>query len=140
MEILDAGHHYQLDSLDGDNKQNLQFVKQMGDNFPFNSSEYSGTNCQEVLRALIDRTEYLQKQKSCAETESIIGLLRAALLLFELRAAREHNQHLALYSTQVLMSDKPCKECGHIRCKLHKEPVESLWSDDLFSRIDAGDK
>lgn len=116
MKILDAGHQYSLDCLDGNIEQIITFVKRNGDNFPFNYDSNSGTNCQEVLRALIDRTEYLQNQKPCAETEAIIGNLRTALLLFELRAASNHDRKLKLYSTQDLMSGTVCKKCGHIGC------------------------
>jgi hypothetical protein len=63
MKILDAGHRYQLDHLDGDNVTELTFVKRSGAMYPFNIGEYEGTNVQEVLRALIDRTEYLNRQK-----------------------------------------------------------------------------
>lgn len=122
MRIVDAGHIYTLDNLDttpDEPKQKLIFVKRYGENFPFNDFSFSGTNCQEVLRALIDRSEYLQKQKPCAETESIIGLLRSALLLFELRAARHHGTTLDLRDTQELMHGPTCKTCGHIRCKIH---------------------
>ena len=80
MKILDAGHIYSLDSLDGNLEQTLTFVKREGEKFPFNSGSHAGTNCQEVLRVLIDRSEYLQKQKPCAETECIISSLKTALL------------------------------------------------------------
>ena len=92
MKILDAGHHYELDCLDGDETQSLVFVKRSGPKFPFNEGSYPGTNCQEVLRALIDRCQYLQAQAPCAETKSIIANLRAALLLFELRAYQREMQ------------------------------------------------
>ncbi len=122
MKIIDAGHIYTLENYDGnkDNRQKLAFMKRFGDKFPFNDFAHDGTNCQEVLRALIDRCEYLQKQKPCAETECIIGSLRNALLLFELRAAREHGLNLKLESTQGLMNASTCKECGHVTCN-HKE-------------------
>lgn len=85
MRIIDAGHIYELDYLDNENslykdKSNiLRFVKREGKNFPFNNNHHPGTNCQEVLRALIDRSEYLNKQQQCAETEAIVGLLKSAL-------------------------------------------------------------
>ena len=122
MKIIDAGHTYDLDCLDGDAIQRLFFVKREGAGYPFNSGHRSGTNCQEVIRALIDRTEYLNRQIPCAETESAAALLRAALLLFELRAARNHNRHLDCKSTQTLVSGETCKLCGHIGCSgEHKE-------------------
>lgn len=118
MKIIDAGHQYELDCLD-DNKLIgglLTFVKRKGENFPFNHNSHPGTNCQEVLRALIDRSEYLNKQKPCAETECIIGLLKSALLLFELRAARHHERFLDLETTTTLISGKTCPTCKHIGC------------------------
>jgi hypothetical protein len=128
MKIFNAGHGYRVENLDvekhGDEAESFQtlyFVKRSGDNFPFNNGTQEGTNCQEVLRVLINRSEYLQSQKPCAETESIIGLLRAALLLFELRAARNHGHALELRDTQELMSGKTCKTCGHIKCEQHKD-------------------
>lgn len=118
MKILDAGHTYELDILDNKNKEKmfLSFVKREGDYYPFNHGSHAGTNCQEVLRVLIDRTEYLQKQKPCFETEAILGNLKTALALFELRAANQHGRFLNLESLQHLMIDKPCIRCGHIGC------------------------
>lgn len=116
MRILDAGHRYELDSLDGEIRQTLTFVKRVGDKFPFNVDGHAGTNCQEVLRALIDRAEYLNRQDPCADTEAIVGNLRSALLLFELRAARRHDRHLSLESTSRLISGPTCKVCGHLGC------------------------
>ena len=119
MKIIDAGHIYLLDCLDGGEAVTLTFVKREGDNFPFNKGEYPGTNAQEVLRALIDRTEYLNRQKPCAETEAAIGNLRSALLLFELRAARRHTRQLDLRDTQGVVSGETCKVCGHVGCEAH---------------------
>lgn len=120
MKIIDAGHEYQLDTIDdvtGDKgPQTLTFVKRSGAKFPFNRGEHPGTNVQEVLRALIDRTEYLNNQKPCAETEAAAGCLRAALVLFEQRAARRHKRFLSLPSTQHLMCSPTCPKCGHIGC------------------------
>ena len=121
MKILDAGHEYELDCLDGDLKQVIKFVKREGQKFPFNLGKHPGTNCQEVLRALIDRTEYLQAQRPCGETECIISSLRTALLLFELMAAREHGHTLETYSTQDVMSGKTCQKCGHYQCNQCEE-------------------
>lgn len=117
MKILDAGHSYLLDSLDGGKEQELIFVKREGEKFPHNVGSHAGTNVQEVLRALIDRTEYLNRQKSCAETESAIGCLKAALTLFELRAARCHDRFLDTVTVQQLISGKTCDNCKHIGCK-----------------------
>lgn len=120
MKILDAGHKYELDCIDGPVTQTLQFVKRVGSNFPFNhGDEICGTNCQEVLRALIDRVDYLQRQKPCAESEAISGLLKTALMLFETRAARNHGHTLALTDLMQCVRDQPCVTCGHIGCEKH---------------------
>jgi hypothetical protein len=120
MKILDAGHIYSLDNYDGNpgDKQPLIFMKRYGDNFPFNNNSFSGTNCQEVLRVLIDRCEYLYKQKPCLETESIIGLLKTSLLLFESRAARLHGLSIDLDNNTL---NNTCKICGHVTCEHKKE-------------------
>lgn len=122
MKIVEAGHVYQLDILDGQSSgtESLTFVKRSGDNFPFNVGAHPGTNCQEVLRALIDRMQYLLNQKPCAETEAALGCLKTALLLFELRAARRHGRSLDLYALQSLMFYATCKTCGHIGCRGHE--------------------
>lgn len=119
MDILDAGHSYLLETLDGrGEKIRLDFVKRAGAKFPMNFGSRAGTNCQEVLRTLIDRSQYLYKQRPCAETEAVIGLLQSALLLFEIRAARRHNRHLDLVSASQLESGT-CKTCGHVGCTSH---------------------
>lgn len=117
MKILEAGHKYELDGYDGSHPQELEFLKREGEGYPFNYGKHGGTNCQEVLRALIDRSEYLQKQVPCYETESIIGLLKTALVLFETRAARRHGLTIDAESSQKFSSGPFCKQCGHLVCK-----------------------
>jgi hypothetical protein len=56
--------------------------------------EHVGTNTQEVLRALIDRTKYLNSIQSCPETEDAIWFLRQALYLYEVRAYRRKQDKL----------------------------------------------
>lgn len=121
MKIIDAGHVYLLDCIDGDEPQRLRFVKREGEGFPFNEGSHNGTNCQEVLRALIDRTRYMLLQKPCAETEAALHNLESALLHYESRAARRHGRHLDLYSVHELVCGSPCKTCGHIGCNGHAE-------------------
>lgn len=120
MKILEAGHAYELNSLDGGEPQKLVFVKREGDNFPFNAGSHPGTNCQEVLRALIDRTRYLLLQKPCAETEAALGSLMTAMLLFEVRAARRHGRQLELSSLIELPCALTCSVCGHVGCVGHE--------------------
>lgn len=116
MHILDAGHSYLLTSYDGGMPQQLDFMKRVGATYPFNHSVHAGTNCQEVLRALIDRTRYLLTQAPCAETEAALGLLQTTLLLFELRAARRHARTLDIGTLMQLGSMSTCATCGHAEC------------------------
>ena len=119
MKIIEAGHIYLLDSIDGGEPQRLEFVKREGDNFPFNSGAHPGTNVQEVLRALEDRTHYLWRQKPCAETEAAWYALKIALWAYEDRAARRHGRHLDLKEIHELVNGTTCKTCGHIGCEGH---------------------
>ncbi len=119
MKITEAGHGYLLDGYDGAGSQFLHFLKREGDGYPFNDGAHGGTNCQEVLRALIDRTEYLLRQIPCAETEAALACLRTALLLFEARAARRHGRHLDLPDLHSLVRLPTCRTCGHVGCTNH---------------------
>lgn len=121
MKIIDSGHAYLLDSIDGGDPITLTFVKRAGEKFPFNIGSHPGTNVQEVLRALIERTEYLNRQVPCAETEAAIGLLKTTLLLFELRAARRHGRTLDLMDLRLLSCLPTCLKCGHIGCNCDVE-------------------
>lgn len=116
MRIVDAGHHYLINGFDGGKPQDIIFMKREGDNFPFNDGSNGGTNCQEVIRVLIDRTRYLNNQKPCAETEAALHALEAALMFYEMRAARLHGRSLNLRSPSDLVWMPPCKDCGHIGC------------------------
>jgi len=120
MKVLDPGHLYQLTCLDGDHTEFLQFVKRVGEHYPGNVSPgYAGTICQEVLRALIDRTRYLHRQIPCVETEAIVGLLSAALVLFEIRAKRVKGKNLVA-SVDQIERGPICPQCGHVLCTEHR--------------------
>lgn len=117
LKILDPGHKYELEVYDAGNPDHTEiaFLKREGKGFPFNKGSFPGTNCQEVLRALIDRTEYLNKQVPCAETEAIIAQLKAALFLFESRAARVHDKTLSLSDLGAPVRNQVCNICGHLK-------------------------
>lgn len=120
MRILDAGHRYEADGFDGGGPQYIQFFKRVGPKFPFNAgTPLGGTNCQEILRILIDRVDYLQRQNPCAESEAISALLKTALMLFETRAARRRDQTLVLADLMACVRGATCSECGHINCQDH---------------------
>lgn len=86
MEIIEAGHIYKLDWLDTDRTINapydpfLVFVNRE------DGTEHPGTQTQEVLRALIDRTMHCDNCLRWEGNDRIIYHLRMALALHESRA------------------------------------------------------
>lgn len=121
MRTLDPGHIYWLDVLDIEGGQHgteiLTFVKRQGPRYPGNRSHYPGTNCQEVIRVLIDRVKHLDSQVADQHNESIIHHLREALWLFEHRAAQTYGRVLPpLADIDCIEKEPACPGCAHIRC------------------------
>lgn len=122
MDVIDPGHDYLLATLDGEAGKmfELRFVKRIGDNYPGNCGQpYCGTTLQEVLRALIDRARYLNRQIPCAEAEAGIGLLEAALVLFEIRAKRVKGKTLDAMKVADVIGGAICPTCAHVMCHEH---------------------
>jgi hypothetical protein len=82
MKIVEPGHVYELNTLDGENKEveTLRFVNREA------GAEHPGTQTQEVLRALIDRTMHCDNCRRWGNNDKIIHHLRIALALHEARA------------------------------------------------------
>jgi hypothetical protein len=116
MEIVDPGHKFLLKAYDNGEPQVLVFMKREGTGYPFNVGHYSGTNCQEVIRALIERVKYLQHQVACEKNERIIQLLRECLKLFEERAAERRGQSLPEAPFEDFELLPTCAGCGHVFC------------------------
>lgn len=120
MKVLDPGHDYLLASFDGGEPIRLTFVKRNDppEKYPGNEGVCPGTQIQEVLRALIDRGEYVNNQFPCNETEEAIGLFAQALWLLEKRHASRHGQPDAMniYDLEGVAEQDFCLECGHIVC------------------------
>lgn len=95
MKILDPGHIYELEELGedqyGKDTQTLTFVKRSGGAVHYDH-EWPGLQTQEVLRALIDRTEYLDAIIPCTESQSAAYHLRMALFFYEARAHRRKQE------------------------------------------------
>lgn len=125
MKVLDPGHTFELQSYSGAPPEPacgfpnvLKFMKREGANYPGNVGHYEGTNCQEVLRALISRVKYLDTQIACQHNEMVLLDLRHALWLFEVRAARRHGRELRFFHPNWKIEDEPvCSRCGHIDCQ-----------------------
>lgn len=119
MKVLDPGHQYGLTSLDASydgEYEFLAFVKRVGPEYPGNTGfPYSGTNIQEVIRALIDRVNYLEGQVPCMENALVIEHLRCAFQWLERRAARRHQRPTPKFTdAPELMSY--CSRCHHVGC------------------------
>lgn len=117
MKIIDEGHAFILNQYDGETyRPYIIFMKRFGANYPFNTGSHPGTNCQEVLRALISRINYLQKQIWCYQNWILIKLLRICIWLFEYRAARRHKRRIPFYIKNIELL-WTCPTCGHIYCE-----------------------
>lgn len=89
MRIIEAGHIYDLNNIDcaemghseGSCQANiLRFVNRE------KGTEHCGTQTQEVIRALIDRTQHCDSCLRWEGNDQIIYHLRMALVLHEARA------------------------------------------------------
>ena len=104
MKILEAGHVYELHQLDlneGSPSCLLTFVNREP------GHEHPGTQTQEVLRALIDRTMHCDNCLRWHNNDLIIYHLRMALVLHEERALERkvEKDHLAAENVKTLDED-----------------------------------
>ena len=117
MKIIDPGHTYLAEGVGGAVPQMIEFVKNLGAKYPGNTGDpHGGILCQDLLRILIDRTRYLNKQGACAETEHALAALRQALGWFEVRAARCRGDFIDLPHADCLEREPTCEICGHNYC------------------------
>lgn len=120
MRRHDPGHYYAVDCYDGGGEQHIHFMKRVGEGYPGNEgASHGGTNCQELLRVLIDRVLYLDGQAPCIENVSILTSLRIALAEFERRAARRHGLPSQIGHPDLIEQYPTCRQCGHIVCNGH---------------------
>lgn len=83
MKIIERGHIYQLEQLDrkpDDPDMILRFVNRE------KGTKHGGTQTQEAVRALIDRTQHCDRCLRWDGNDLIIYHLRMALVLHECRA------------------------------------------------------
>lgn len=118
VRVIDPGHRYALAHLDGDAEEILTFVKREGHGYPGNEGHYPGTNIQEVLRALINRLEYLDNQIPHWRNRDALIHLRSAFEDMEFRAAQRHGRILFQTIEDEPMHLRPfCARCGHVGCQ-----------------------
>jgi len=119
MKVIDRGHVYDLFALDNDKGQpppSLVFVKREGPGYPGNVGHHYGTNIQDVLRACIDRVQYLDNQIPHFTNTHVIKHLRAALENLEMRAAMRHGRSIYDMPPGDIEKCAFCSKCGHIGC------------------------
>ena len=123
MRVIDPGHDYRLQILDAPKvegrppyEHGLVFVKREGEGYPGNVGSHSGTNIQEVLRAVVDRLEYVNKQIPDEDTMSAWRFVRAAIYSLEMRAARRHGRP-ATFTMDETIYGETCQKCGHVGCR-----------------------
>ncbi len=116
MRVIDPGHEYELDSLDGEQSNRLIFVKREGAKYPGNIGHHSGTTMQDVLRAIIDRAEYVNAQIYDVDTEAAIQHMKIAIYVLERRAAARHGRAITFTVDDAAIGKNKCKACGHIGC------------------------
>lgn len=124
MKIIDPGHEYLLEGVGNALPQHITFVKNEGLKYPGNNGFHSGILTQELIRVCIDRTNYLNSQGSCLETENALGTLRQALAWYEVRAARCRGTHIEGDHANSLDNAITCSICGHNQC--HRKEHERL--------------
>lgn len=120
MRVLDDGHSYELEQLGTDDKFLLKFIKRSGGAIQY-GEEWAGLQTQEVIRALIHRTAYLDSIIECAESQDSIYHLRMALFLYEARAYRRK------------MEGSNRKEPKHDDGTRHKAWSENPYADVPFN-------
>lgn len=117
IEVLVPGHLYAIHGIGVTRPQILEFVLNRGDKYPGNAgAPHGGAQTQDLIRIAIDRTQYLNGQGSCFETEMALAALRQALAWYEVRAARCMGEHLEADRAEDVEAMPACKICGHIAC------------------------
>lgn len=138
----ETGHTYWLANvpftpLGGEehgNFQSIVFLKRSSKMIT-HLSEHGGTNTQNVIRALIRRSIYLNGVQECPETLDAIQYLRMALYSYELRAWRRKqdkmNRQAGLHES--ISSDRsPADEPD---CPFTENEIEELVTDPVDGHI-----
>ena len=119
MKEINPGHIYLLENYDLSSNTPpyhvLHFMKRIGDRYPGNEPpSCTGTNCQEVIRALIARVVYLDNQFPCIENQIILFCSKIALWAFEFRASRIKGKFLLVNPLNAWKLSTDPKD-GHIK-------------------------
>lgn len=119
MKTIEPGHKYEIASYDGGEPKTITFMKREGEGYPGNVGSHPGTNCQELIRVLIDRVKYLNNQIHDENNVAILVKLKLVLWLFEDRAARRHGIDRFDFLAEQIDQAEACSICGHVTCRGH---------------------
>ena len=113
MKVIEPGHVYRLQNVDGDGWQEIRFVRRRGDEATILPADErtEGILTQELLRVAIDRTLYLNDEAPCPENVTIVSALREALAAYESRAARR-----TIEKQPMIERTDVCEICQHVLC------------------------
>ena len=134
MKIIEPGHIYQLNWLDGTPaKINPALGDKLINNKPYANEnelifvnrekgiEHPGTQTQEVIRALIDRTQHCDNCLRWSGNDLIVHYLRMALVLHEARAL-ERKTLKGYIKPEHIVTDSD----GHFKLCLPEEVHSSI--------------
>lgn len=101
MKVIRAGHLYELESLEGTNPQQIQFIEKMpkAQNKDELYTVNDGTTNEEVLAMMIDRLKTLGDKLPSRENSIAITKLEEALMWVEKRINARKVQ--GVYSTSL---------------------------------------
>lgn len=85
VRIVEPGHIYAVKNRDDNSEQIIKFIRS---DLPGQAGSHDGILCQDLLRILMDRVHFLNKQQPCQENQDIYVRLREVLILFETRAMK----------------------------------------------------
>lgn len=130
MKVIEPGHVYEVQNVDGPGTQRIEFVRRRDDEASMlpKDARREGILTQELLRVAIDRTLYLNAEAPCPENVEIVNALRHALGLYESRAARRTvEKHAMIERADV------CEICQHMLCT-HRGEGRGVKDIDLAGR------
>lgn len=113
MKVIEAGHIYEVQNVDGPGTQRIEFVRRRDDEATMlpQAGRSEGILTQELLRVAIDRTLYLNAEAPCSENVTIVNNLRDCLRLYESRAARRTIDNHPMPERMDV-----CEICQHALC------------------------
>lgn len=139
MKIVEPGHLYVAQAYaarEADGKpvetalDLVRFRKRIGDGYaPNQPPAYAGTSTQELLRIIIDRSKYVQAQKTHTANIAVIDRAQRSIWSLEDRAAYlrgeeyqrtwHHDLSQWMNSGHGIEDAGTCDVCGHIFCRQH---------------------